>query len=237
MRASGGSRPPAGPQLAVRAVAVLAALAALAAGCISPAPEDGEAASTPTAPLFEGPRYAAVDGDFCTSLESEDLASVLSAVIPGAELTLDGVTAPDIDGGSPMTTHVGCRTTVTSNQIYTSGGEVALMIFHDPDEARTYYHRGVEGEMRLLDTEDAESVNGPWDEAANVQTVTGPAGDELISSSFLAYHGNLYLRVGYHGTIQDAGTGPDEAVEAIRSVAATLLEYAIANVPCEERCP
>jgi hypothetical protein len=236
VRVSGGSHPPAGPQLAVRAVAALAALAVLAAGCISPAPEDGDTAPTPTASLSEGPRYAAVDGNFCTSLESEDLAGVLSAVTPGAKLSLDGVTAPDLGSDSPMTAHVGCRTTVTSNQIHTSGGEVALMIFHDPDEARTYYHRGVEGEMRLLDTEDAETVNGPWDEATNVQTVTGPAGDELMSSSFLAYHGNMYVRVGYHGTIQDSGTGPDEAVETIRNVAATLLEHAIANVPCEERC-
>jgi hypothetical protein len=61
--------------------------------------------------------------------------------------------------------------------------------------------------------------------------------DNVISSSFVAYHGNLYLRVGYGGVIRDTDTTVDEAAATIRNVAAALLEHTIAHAPCDERCP
>jgi hypothetical protein len=109
----------------------------------------------------EGPHYALVDGDFCASLESDDLATALTAVTPGAELTVDGVTDHDPAEDFPMIAYVECSIYMTSGKIHTSGGQVALIVFDDTDQARTHYHRGVEGEMILLDTDVTETVNGP----------------------------------------------------------------------------
>jgi hypothetical protein len=207
------------------------------AGCTSTPPE-GAAPATPTLPATDGPRYAPADADLCAALESDELSATPRSVMPGLEFSLHGVNAPDLGDGSPMAGVIECSFIASSEELYGwSSGDVSLIVFHEPEHAKTFYDDSVTGEGTRIEAERTESVSGRWDEATYLQTRQPFRGREQTTSVYLAHHGNLYLRVHYTGTFEDADIPPEDAAGKIRSVATAVLEHALAHAPCEERCP
>lgn len=210
---------------------VAAALAATVAACsFGQEPDEVE----PTGPWSDRIHYEPVGGELCERIRWDHIASASGLTMAGGE-SFQGSAAGPFQQMGPSAEYYwtgGCELDTEAEFLWSSGGELRVRVYEEPEPTFQHYEGFVEAEVEASGDKIVETVDGWWSEGTYVEDFTpGYAGSAIVW--YHIYDENLFLSLMYGGSLVGSEQlDREDAVAHFDRVATALLEEVRANLPC-----